>query len=94
MAIKKLTATQSIKQYCRYSCCANDLISWKECSFSKCPLFPYRLGKRPKIKPFSEYTKKGVDLVLNSSQNSVLNKTIGEQKPEATASGQASKEEE
>lgn len=43
---KRLTPLRAIKQYCRYECSANDLISWRECTFEKCPLFPHRLGKR------------------------------------------------
>lgn len=58
MIKKKLTPVQSIKKYCRYSCCSNDLISWKKCPSSDCPLHGYRLGKRPKKLPFISYMTK------------------------------------
>jgi len=58
MTTKKLTPIQSIKKYCRYDCCANDTMSWKNCSRPACPLFPYRLGKRPVKMPFEAYTTK------------------------------------
>lgn len=45
--MKRLTPIQSIKQYCKVDCCCNDLKSWKECNRPKCPLFSFRLGKRP-----------------------------------------------
>jgi hypothetical protein len=44
MITKNLSALKSIKKYCRYECCANDTISWKNCTRIECPLFPYRLG--------------------------------------------------
>jgi len=44
---KKLTPIKAIKLYCKSMCCVGDLKSWKECSFINCPLFLYRLGKRP-----------------------------------------------
>ena len=43
----KLTPIKAIKLYCKESCCAGDMKSWKECSSKSCPLYPYRLGKRP-----------------------------------------------
>lgn len=45
--LSKLTPVKAIKKYCRYSCCANDLTSWKKCTVKNCPLYNYRLGKRP-----------------------------------------------
>jgi hypothetical protein len=44
--MKKLTPVRAIKQYCKEQCCAGDLKSWKNCSFTKCMLYNYRLGKR------------------------------------------------
>ena len=43
----KLTPIKAIKLYCKESCCAGDMKSWKECSVKSCPLYPYRLGHRP-----------------------------------------------
>lgn len=71
MATKRLTPISSIKKYCKEQCSANDLISWKECSCIKCPLFAYRLGKRPKTLPFQEYAKKHRDLALKSAKLSI-----------------------
>ena len=70
MTKKKLTPCQAIKHYCRFQCCANDLLSWKECTAKAiCPLYPYRMGKRPKTKEFQEYTKKPIVLPIKSSKN-------------------------
>lgn len=44
---KRLTQGQAIKFYCRYSCCANDNVSWRNCLVKDCALYPYRMGKRP-----------------------------------------------
>jgi|TARA_R100000501_G_C2626010_1_gene119571 hypothetical protein len=52
---KKLTATQSIKFYCKEVCCLGDQKSWKFCSATRCPLYPYRLGKRPKKHELTTY---------------------------------------
>jgi hypothetical protein len=54
----KMTPIKSIKKYCKESCCAGDLKSWKECSVENCPLFRYRLGKRPKPLEKRDTTKK------------------------------------
>ena len=47
--MEKLTPIKAIKKYCKESCCAHDLKSWKNCPSENCPLFVYRLGKRPKL---------------------------------------------
>ena len=44
----RLTPCQAIKKHCKTRCSNNDLESWKNCTITNCPLFPYRLGKRPK----------------------------------------------
>lgn len=41
---KKLTPLKSIKAYCKEQCCAGDTESWKNCTFTACLLFRYRLG--------------------------------------------------
>ena len=43
---KRLSAAQAIKFYCRYICCANDTVSWKNCPVLRCSLNPHRFGKR------------------------------------------------
>jgi len=45
--IKKITPIKSIKFYCKEMCCAGDQKSWKECVFTDCFLFPYRMGRNP-----------------------------------------------
>ena len=42
---KRLSPLKSIKAYCKEMCCAGDLSSWKECAFTACFLFQYRLGQ-------------------------------------------------
>jgi hypothetical protein len=66
---KHLTPVRAIKIYCKESCCAGDLKSWKECSRKVCPLFAYRLGKRPKqdiTKQTSD--KKHIDSIQDSNK--------------------------
>ncbi|MCX6748213.1 MAG: hypothetical protein NT076_01265 [Candidatus Pacearchaeota archaeon] len=41
---KKLSPLKSIRAYCKSQCCIEDLKSWKECTFSSCLLWRYRLG--------------------------------------------------
>lgn len=72
MASKRLTPIQAIKKKCREDCCINNLDSWKNCSVVKCPLYPYRLGKRPKTIPFQDYTKKRVVSLLKIENKRVL----------------------
>ena len=43
---RKLTPMRAIKIYCKEMCCAGDIKSWKECSFTDCPLFRLRSGRR------------------------------------------------
>jgi hypothetical protein len=47
--MEKLTPIKAIKKYCKESCCCRDIKSWKHCTNENCPLFIYRLGKRPKL---------------------------------------------
>ena len=42
---KRLSRAAAIKNYCRYHCCCNDLISWRNCSFFNCFLWRFRLGR-------------------------------------------------
>jgi len=41
---KKLSPLQSIRFYCRWICCANDTVSWINCSVKECVLWRYRRG--------------------------------------------------
>jgi hypothetical protein len=45
--MKQLTPMMAIKKKCKEHCCCGDLTSWKECSVKTCPLWAYRMGKRP-----------------------------------------------
>jgi hypothetical protein len=45
---KKSTPLKAIKEYCKNQCCAGDTISWRECTFTDCPLWKYRFGKKIK----------------------------------------------
>lgn len=61
---KRLTPIQSIRQKC-INCCCHQLLEVRLCSAASCPLWPYRMGKRPQKKPFSEYQiKKGEAKIL------------------------------
>jgi len=51
--VKKLTPIKAIREYC-YECSGWSLNERRNCEHTDCPLYPYRLGKRPKEKP--EYT--------------------------------------
>ena len=79
MVKKKLTPLQAVKHYCRYQCCANDTISWKECTAEGvCPLFPYRMGKRPKKQPFTDYCeKKPIVLTIKLDKKEHCRKEMG-----------------
>ena len=71
MAIKKLTPCQAIKKYCRFECSANDVISWKNCDNTKCPLFEFKKGNKPSRRPFSHYATK------SSQKGKDVKKVIG-----------------
>ena len=72
MPKKKLTPIQSIKFYCRYVCCCNDVVSWRECPVEKCILHKFRLGKRPEKKPFEYYTKPKTEREKHDEKQAVL----------------------
>jgi hypothetical protein len=44
--MKKLTPVRSIRQKC-LDCCAYQPLEVRLCPSINCPLFPYRMGKRP-----------------------------------------------
>lgn len=43
----KLTPIKAIREKC-IECCCGDKKEVRECSITRCPLWPYRMGKRPK----------------------------------------------
>lgn len=56
---RKLTRKNAIRIYCKECCCAGDQKSWKECNFTACPLFNFRLGIETleRGKPFTKTRK-------------------------------------
>ena len=73
MATKRLTPIQSIKAYCKYTCCNGSNKAWKNCDKTDCKLHGYRLGHRPSKLPFEAYcVKKDRDLALDSMKNKIL----------------------
>lgn len=42
---KKLTRARAIKYYCRYNCCAGDVVSWRKCTCNWCFLYKFRMGR-------------------------------------------------
>ena len=49
--MKTLSPLKSIKKYCKENCCAGDQKNWKECTATKCFLYPYNrigIGNRKK----------------------------------------------
>ena len=59
--MRRLTPLQAIKKYCKESCCAMDLKSWKYCTVENCALYPYRMGKRPETIQKLNYVQKQAD---------------------------------
>lgn len=47
---KRLTYLQSIKKHC-FECSGWSYKDRENCEITDCPLYPYRFGKLPKIKP-------------------------------------------
>lgn len=48
LTAKKLKPIQAIRAKCLDCCCGN-YQEVRLCTIGKCPLYPYRFGKRPKI---------------------------------------------
>lgn len=48
MSQKNLTPLKAIRSKC-IECCCGQTKEIKLCNLSECPLFPYRMGKRPKV---------------------------------------------
>ena len=47
MEQKRLTPVKAIRAKC-LDCCCGQVKEVKLCTMKKCPLYPYRMGKRPK----------------------------------------------
>ena len=48
MSEKILTPIKAIRSYC-IECSGGAKAEVKFCTIEKCPLYPYRMGKRPKV---------------------------------------------
>ncbi len=46
----RLTPIKAIRKYC-LECSAESVKEVRECNIVRCPLWPYRMGKRPKVDP-------------------------------------------
>ena len=57
---RKQTPLRAIKDYCKLMCCASDMESWRECTFTNCFLYNFRFGKKSGkiIKPKQDSSKK------------------------------------
>lgn len=54
MQAKRLTPIKAIRAKC-LDCCCKQFNEVRMCNIKKCPLYPYRMGKRPKgIKDITE----------------------------------------
>jgi hypothetical protein len=54
--MKRLTPIKAIRAKCK-DCCANQLAKIRKCEITDCPLYPYRMGRRPKGKSEQIKTK-------------------------------------
>ena len=45
--MKRKTPIKAIRAKC-IDCCCGDLKEVRECTIEECPLWPYRMGRRPK----------------------------------------------
>lgn len=71
---RRLTRGQAIKKYCKESCCAGDLKSWRECSVTYCFLWRFRLGTEISLKKC--LSEKRGSIVSVSKQKTLLEKGI------------------
>ncbi len=51
--VKKLTPIKAIRAKC-LDCCAGQVYEVTKCTVTRCPLYDYRHGKRPKKAPENE----------------------------------------
>jgi hypothetical protein len=54
--MKLKTPMKAIRAKC-LDCTCNQLQDIRECTIKKCPLYPYRMGRRPTDKEIIEYEK-------------------------------------
>jgi len=68
---KRLTPIKSIRKHC-LECSGGSVKEVRECIIENCPLYPYRLGKRPKSHstiPIDDNVKKNSDLSIGFFSN-------------------------
>jgi len=71
----RLTPIRAIKLYCKEMCCAGDQISWKDCTFTSCFLYRYRLGHRDSnLHKLKQQTR--IKLSKNKQSNTTTNPII------------------
>lgn len=54
--MKLKTPIKAIRAKC-IDCCLGQLQEIRECTIKKCPLYPYRMGRRPNDKELADYEK-------------------------------------
>ena len=59
--MKKLTPMKAIRAYC-LECSGDSFRNVKLCVMSDCPLYPYRMGRRPKIEAKPPTLQGAIDL--------------------------------
>lgn len=67
---------KAIRNYCRYSCCCNDLESWRDCKQESCFLYKFRFGNNPNNKRVltEEQKEQKRKLLKENKEKSILSK--------------------
>jgi len=65
----RLTRGRAIKLYCKESCCAGDIESWKNCNSTYCFLWSFRMGKELGIK--DKINEKNDSMLLKNKEKEV-----------------------
>lgn len=55
--MSKITPMKAIRLKC-LECCAGQRLEVRECLLKTCPLFPFRMGHRPKAEQFTAEAEK------------------------------------
>lgn len=64
---KHLSPLRSIKLYCKEQCCCGDTKSWKDCTFTACLLYKYRLGKGTRFQRKKHNSTPNISVKIESS---------------------------
>jgi len=73
---KKLTRQKAIRIYCKELCCANDQVSWRDCSLVFCPLWKFRKGTEIKGNLGSFHIKSKITTQKQKDEKSIGKNTI------------------